>query len=182
MSKAFYTYVLRDPDGSPFYVGKGCGRRAWSRAGRGQKLLARMSQPHSVEIISAETEAAAFQQEIALIKKYGLHSMGGPLLNISLGGYGCHGRQSENGRNAISRSMCGNTNRRGKSFTKEELERISTGVKKTLTPERLEQLRAAGLKGSQVSKALGLNTQGGKHSGAFKPGNVPHNANGGYHF
>lgn len=171
--------------GTPFYVGKGCGRRAYcgERSSEVAERIAAIKASgfrHVIEVAPVPTEADAFWFEIDLIASLGRIDMGtGPLLNHSSGGDGFSGKQSDAGRQAISKAMLGNKRRLNKDFTASEIERISNGVKKTLTPEKLAQLKLAGLKGSQRSAELGLNKLGGTHSGAFKKGHTPHNLRGG---
>lgn len=188
MYRNYYVYIFREPGSNvPFYVGKGCGARLNQRRNRSAAVLARIDAvaasglKHICEVINVPSESDAFELEIALIEIIGrLHLGTGPLLNHTKGGNGCFGKQTESGRKAISAAMCGNTNRLNKKFNDEELAKISLGVKKSLSPERLAKLRAAGLKGSQRSAELGLNKLGGNNAGAFKKGHIPHNVRGGY--
>ena len=182
----YYTYLFRDPrTGSPFYVGKGCGVRARASGSRSKEVRERITQILSsgllviTEIANVPTESDAFWFEKDLIASLGRMDQGtGPLLNHSNGGDGCFGRQSDDGRKAIAKSMAGNRLRLGKKFTEEELQRIRAGVRRSMTPQRLEQLRLAGLKGSKRSAELGLNKLGGTHSGAFQKGRRPHKVGG----
>lgn len=78
----FYTYMWLREDGTPYYIGKGSGRRAyrWHKA-HGCVL------PDRVVIYPAESEAEAFEAEIALIWYYGRKDLGtGCLRNLTNGG------------------------------------------------------------------------------------------------
>lgn len=185
----YYAYIFRDPRTHlPFYVGKGSGQRAYRLSSRLQSVLQQIKEiedsgfKHLVEIIEAPSEREAFWSEKNLIATIGrINSGTGPLLNLCEGTETRSSGQTVEGKQSISRAMKGNKLRLNKEFTPAQLDRISAGVKKTMTPERLEKLRLAGLKGSQRSAELGLNKLGGTHDGAFKKGNVPHNAvKGGY--
>ena len=83
----FYVYVfLRQDRFSPYYVGKGCGRRAWSNTGRKVRVP---SKDRVVIIKDKLTEEEAFQLERTLIKFWGRKCLGeGVLLNLSEGGEG----------------------------------------------------------------------------------------------
>jgi len=111
MNNDFYVYILKYPDGRPFYVGKGRGGR-WLA----HKSEARTNQPaksfhnsqkvnvirriwrshgHVIreKIIESITEGEAFQVEIQLIEKYGLRTLGGLLTNQTFGGKGTTGHK-----------------------------------------------------------------------------------------
>lgn len=89
--KHFYVYTHSRPDGRVFYVGKGCGRRAWNfTKGRNPKHLAIINKYGVKNIIvaihSCASEAAAFELEIEMIA--GLKG----LANMTDGGEGTSGR------------------------------------------------------------------------------------------
>ncbi len=82
---AFYTYIWFRTDGSPYYVGKGQGDRAFvSRKGH--------RPPKDVGLIVLQpqpSEEAALAAETAIIAKYGRKDLGtGCLRNMSNGGVG----------------------------------------------------------------------------------------------
>lgn len=101
--RTFYAYTYRDPRRGPFgevfYVGKGCGRRAWAHWYGANK-----SNPHlnrrlaairadglrpEISLIPVGSEAEAFELETALIALAGRRcSADGPLTNLSTGGDG----------------------------------------------------------------------------------------------
>lgn len=89
MSK-FYVYLhRRASDGRVFYVGKGCGRRAWIESGRNrhwQNVAAKHG--FTVEIYrDALTEIDAHALEVELIAQYGRAN----LCNLTDGGEGASG-------------------------------------------------------------------------------------------
>ena len=89
----FYTYVLRRPDGTPFYVGKGCGERyRWCGNAHAQRVAQEIidsGQRIGVDRIPAATEEAAFAEEKRLIALYGRIYLGtGTLCNFTDGGEG----------------------------------------------------------------------------------------------
>ena len=93
----FYTYILFRLDGTPFYIGKGQGKR-YTRCGGNnhaqniaQKIIDE-SKKILCHIIPAETEEEAFREEIRLILLYGrLDLSTGPLCNYTNGGDGSSG-------------------------------------------------------------------------------------------
>jgi hypothetical protein len=105
----FYVYVLCEPDGTPFYVGKGIGRRAfqheadaWNTVKASHKLnLIRRVRREGGEIAYAidgffDTEGAAHDRERELISLYGRHDLGrGPLTNQIDGGEGASNPSAE---------------------------------------------------------------------------------------
>jgi len=111
MNDVFYVYVLKYPNGTPFYVGKGKENRMNSheQEARGNKATKFYANPQKISIIrkiwqNGEqvikekmvenlTEEQAFEIEIELIKKYGLQKHGGLLVNLTYGGEGTSGYQ-----------------------------------------------------------------------------------------
>ena len=90
MEKKYYVYVhRRASDGRPFYVGKGCGRRAFVKYGRGpywQNIVRKHG--YSVVIVKdGMSEVCASSLEKALIYVIGLQN----LCNVSPGGDGMRG-------------------------------------------------------------------------------------------
>ena len=104
----FYTYLYKDADGTPIYVGKGTKKRAWKhwsgdnhlgRTLRKRKEAGTILEP---EIYEASNEAEAFACEVALIALYGRADLGtGTLYNLTDGGDGLTGA-SEDTRKKMS--------------------------------------------------------------------------------
>lgn len=96
----FYTYAyLRSQSsetaeaGTPYYIGKGKGRRAW-RVHRTKQGDWRPPANEFVLILKANlNEQDAFQHEKYMIALFGLKSEGGILINSDLGGLGSAGRK-----------------------------------------------------------------------------------------
>jgi len=116
----FYTYLWLREDGTPYYVGKGFGRRAhidhWLK-GR----VRRVPPKERIVIYPAESEKDAFDTECALIWYYGRKDLGtGILRNLTDGGEGPSGAvPSASTRELLS--IAGST-----PAMKEHLRRIST--------------------------------------------------------
>lgn len=84
----FYTYLYLREDGTPYYVGKGSGRRAYRQSRR------RIKPPQDVERILVQefpSETDALAAEVFLITYYGRKDLGtGKLLNRTEGGDNGH--------------------------------------------------------------------------------------------
>jgi hypothetical protein len=86
----FYVYLYLRDDGTPYYVGKGKGKRAWNRTARAILPPIDNSKIQIVDHMLSEDEA--FNLEIALVEKYGRKDLGtGILRNCTNGGEGTSG-------------------------------------------------------------------------------------------
>ena len=172
----FYTYVHISPkDGKVFYVGKGCGGRAYAHKNRNIRWH-RVVEKHGIMVEIVErfhSEADAFNHEIHLIKKY--KSIGEAYCNFTSGGEGPAGLiHSEETRKKISELQIGKKltlehrkklsiagkGRVVTEYTRAKISKAKAGRKMTpeqirinseshkgqkLTPERKEALRQANL-------------------------------------
>lgn len=92
MNKTFYTYLHCKPDGTPFYVGKGCGTRGHRLITSGRNQFHRnIVQKYGKEnikiyIFPCTSELEALQHEIHQIKQ--LRAEGMTLANLCDGGEG----------------------------------------------------------------------------------------------
>jgi hypothetical protein len=85
--RIYYTYKWLRKDGTPYYVGKGKGRRAWTVHKR--KNVSHYPPRGRVEIVMDNiSEEEALTHEVWLIALYGRKSEGGLLINLSTGGQG----------------------------------------------------------------------------------------------
>jgi len=86
---SFYTYAYLREDGTPYYIGKGKGNRAYSKHRKHIKI------PTKDKILILKnnlTEEDAFKHEIYMISIFGRKDLGnGILINLSNGGDGVSG-------------------------------------------------------------------------------------------
>ncbi|MGA2886131.1 MAG: NUMOD3 domain-containing DNA-binding protein [Halobacteriota archaeon] len=134
----FYTYLWLREDGTPYYAGKGSGKRAF------QKDRHRQNPPPEERIVvyPAQSEADALETEIVLIWYYGRKDLGtGILRNMTNGGEG-YANPSADVRNNISMRMKGNTYMVGVRRTletREKMGRAQIGNKKCLGRKRTSE-------------------------------------------
>jgi hypothetical protein len=89
MKKVFYTYAYLREDGTPYYIGKGKGRRAY---GKHRKNLPVPPVERILFLKTGLTEEEAFKHEVYMIALYGRKDKGtGILWNFTDGGEGTSG-------------------------------------------------------------------------------------------
>jgi group I intron endonuclease len=150
--KTHYTYSHNKPDGTPFYIGKGSGRRAFTKRTNPywKNIVAKYG--YEVQILSHwDTEKEALNHEVLLIAC--MKDMGIELCNLTEGGEGATGYQhseeykaslkgntygastwgltfkgkkhSEESRAKMSYMRIGNKNKLGKKISEESKAKIS---------------------------------------------------------
>ena len=130
---SFYTYLWLRDDGTPYYVGKGSGRRAFRRGA-----------PPSERVLIQEhpSERDAFVAEIFLIAYYGRKDLGtGCLINLKDGGQG-GSNPSEETREKMSSARAGKKLGPLSAEHKEKLSAI--GKRRVCSDETRAKLSAAG--------------------------------------
>ena len=137
----FYTYIWRDAAGVPFYVGKGCGKRAKSTSMRSADFAAVYSTGGcTVEIVDEFIlESQAHGLEVELIEKYGRREFGGLLVNKTDGGEGIVGLTHSKTTRARLREA-----NLGKKLTPEHRAKIGAGnAGKTISSDHRSRTSAS---------------------------------------
>lgn len=96
-STRFYVYIHLKPNGEVFYVGKGCGKRAWSPLSRNNHWNSTVAKHGSFKVTvirSGLTEQQSFDAEQRFIRYF---ASLGKLCNRTLGGYGQTGNPVNKG-------------------------------------------------------------------------------------
>ena len=115
----FYTYAYLREDRTPYYVGKGCGRRIYCNKGR--PCSKPKDKSRIIFLKQNLTEEEAFKHEIYMIDVFGRKDLGtGILYNKTDGGDGASGfRHSEESRKKQSEL------RKGRKHTEETIKKLS---------------------------------------------------------
>jgi|SRR5208282_2701167 len=118
----FYAYMWLREDGTPYYVGKGSGKRAFVN----KDHAVRKPTSDRVIVFTCDSEEGAFEKEIELIKTWGRKDLGTGILH----------NRTDGGDNP--------PNRRGVKESEETRRRKSASAKlKVFTPEHRANIAAA---------------------------------------
>lgn len=171
MSKQFYVYIHKKPDGTPFYVGKGHGKRAYNFYRRSEwhkNIVAKYGQSNIIiEIINCLNELQAFDLEKIYIKQFKLSGV--CLVNLTDGGEGTSGlvrghpsddHKKKNGDARRGKKQSEETKRKrsdalkGKkrTFTAEWRQNISTANKGRISPRKGVKLSDETIEKIRLSK------------------------------
>lgn len=150
MTKQFYTYIHCRPDGTPFYVGKGFGKRAYLLKRRNpmhSNILAKYGNTIKIYVFNCDSEQQALSDEVLQIRQ--LRSEGYSLANITDGGDGVTGLVlSEEARKKIS-----NRNK-GRKATAEENAAKSARMKGVKHPPERCKTKSLALLGKPKSEEI----------------------------
>ena len=158
--KQFYTYLHCKPDGTPFYVGKGCGKRFRVFTQRGEfhaNVVAKYGAKNILLFVfPCDSEQQAFDDEIQQIAQ--LRRDGFRLANSTDGGEGASGRVlSEESLRKLSESHTGQPAwNKGMRMSEEFCARMSqalTGKKQSEATIKKRFASRAGYKHSEGTKA-----------------------------
>lgn len=162
MDNLYYTYAYLRENGTPYYIGKGKGDRAYGRRRKGVK---RPHDENRILILKRDlTENEAFRHEKYMISVFGRKDLGtGILLNRSDGGEGNSGyKHTEETKIRISETSSG---RKLKPRTKLHRERLSAALRGKRSWLGLKHREDSKGKMSQVRKERGLST--GENNGMY---------------
>ena len=138
----YYTYAYLREDGTPYYIGKGKGNRAYIRR---QRRVKPPSNKNRIIILKQNlTEEEAFKHEIYMISVFGRKDLGtGILHNMTNGGDGTSGRViSEEEREKMRQREVGNKRNLGRKTSEETKLKISKANKgKKRSNEQKEKLK-----------------------------------------
>ena len=135
----FYVYVFLREDRSPYYIGKGTGKRAWSNSRR--KVSPPADKSRIVLLKENLSEQEAFDHEIELIKFHGRKDNGtGILRNLTDGGEGKSGyNTSDETKEKIRESELGKI---VSDATKEKMREAQLGKKASdATKEKIRKAK-----------------------------------------
>jgi hypothetical protein len=124
----FYTYAFLREDRTPYYIGKGTGKRIYST---NRRVKPPKDKSRIIYLKQNLTEAEAFRHEIYMIDVFGRKDLGtGILINMTDGGEGASGCiPSEETRKKIGEASKGNTNMLGKIHSEETKIKMSEANK-----------------------------------------------------
>jgi predicted XRE-type DNA-binding protein len=164
--KAYYTYLWLRNDGTPYYVGKGHGNRAFT----GRRNAGQLPPPKSSELILVQeysSEIDALVAEVFLISYYGRKDKGtGVLRNMTDGGDGTSGIiHSEEWYKKQRDCRLGKKTRPHREESKQQTRNSLLGRKHTEERRRNQSLAH---KGKSWTEAQRLAHVGRKHSEEHK--------------
>jgi hypothetical protein len=144
--KTFYAYVwFRTHQGTPYYVGKGHGKRAYTSKDHNVKCP---KDPWRIQVILCESEDAAFQLEKDLIALYGrkdIQTGNCWLRNLTDGGEGLSNFSDETRkkmrgpRPAVSRAMIGNKRMLGVSRSAETRKKLGDANRRRVWTDEMRR-------------------------------------------
>lgn len=165
--KSFYAYTHGRPDGSVFYVGKGCGQRAWNfTRGRNpyhRAIIAKHGADNIIVTIHpCESEEAAFELEKWLIFEHP------ELANMTDGGEGASGRPvSDKVRAAFDAARGQPKSDKARKAASETLKKAwETNPAMRENAARMAEKRRGVKRPAHVVEALRQAHKGKKHTGA----------------
>ncbi len=148
----FYTYAYLREDGTPYYIGKGCGRRLYKK-GKGE--VGKPTDKSRIIFLKQNiSEEEALKHEIYMIAMFGrIDLRTGILRNKTDGGDGVSGyKPNEEICLSISKRMKGNKFAKGYKHSTETKEKIRKANKGILIPEERKKRISLAHIGKTVSE------------------------------
>ena len=147
----YYTYAYLREDGTPYYIGKGNGRRVY------QKQKGHNPPKDKTRIIFLKqnlTEQEAFKHEIYMIAVFGRKDLGtGILRNKTTGGEGLSGLvHTDESKEKMSKAKKGNSHFKGKKHTEESKRKNSEAHKGKILSEEHRRKVGEAFKGKILSE------------------------------
>jgi hypothetical protein len=146
MKNNFYTYAYLREDGTPYYIGKGQGGRAFKKSGRRSPIPPR---ERILFLKTGLTEEEALKHEVYMIAVFGRKDLGtGILWNFTDGGEGVSGlRFTDEQKKKIGEAS------RKKTMSQEAREKISKAMSGRKVSDETKQKLSAVMKGKKPSTA-----------------------------
>ena len=147
----YYTYAYLRKDGTPYYIGKGNGRRAYQK----QKWHNPPKNKSRIIFLKQNlTEEEAFKHEIYMISVFGRKDLGtGILRNRTNGGEGVSGLvHTDESKEKMSKASKGNSHFKGKKHTEESKRKNSEAHKGKILSEEHRRKVGEAFKGKILSE------------------------------
>jgi len=170
----YYTYAYLREDGTPYYIGKGNGRRAYQK----QKWHNPPKNKSRIIFLKQNlTEEEAFKHEIYMIAVFGRKNLGtGILRNRTNGGEGVSGLvHTDESKKKMSKASKGNSHFKGKKHTEESKRKNSESHKGKILSEEHRRKVGESFKGKILSeehkRRISEGKKGKKHTEESKKRN-----------
>ena len=148
----YYTYAYLREDGTPYYIGKGRGKRIYSTSNR--RINLPKDKSRIIFLKQNLTEEEAFKHEIYMIALFGRIDLGtGILRNVTDGGEGVSNRGTPEERSETARKAAASRTpeqrsesmrKRAANMTPEQLKEIGRKISASMTPEQRSEARRKG--------------------------------------
>jgi len=170
----YYTYAYLREDRTPYYIGKGNGRRAYQK----QKWHNPPKNKSRIIFLKQNlTEEEAFKHEIYMIAVFGRKNLGtGILRNRTNGGEGVSGLvHTDESKKKMSKASKGNSHFKGKKHTEESKRKNSEAHKGKILSEEHRRKVGESFKGKILSeehkRRISEGKKGKKHTEESKKRN-----------